>query len=409
MLLRLGLRLLWGDEDASLLCWGDLTEGDARASAVKGGVWTVGCWMAGMLWDVHLEGPGYEEKRLEEVGRYRKAFIARRCPVSPVDSPNGDNGAAVRAKGIYAHLSEEDRIKKEQDMDAWRMEQFKRRDEERRLKEEALRKKREEERAAAKLKQQKEEIAKKQNGKAKKVTGYQLFAAEKRDQLQKADPSMATTAITKVCKVSWETCHKTIKKQYETKAKQVRDSARLLPSPFTFRVRTLSCCAPQQNKAERDRVNADKKKARALQAKLDKEEKARQAAAAAEEGDGGDEIEWIMCEQCRKWRVIPPEVAKVLDSSQAAAWTCSMNTWDEPPPEGTSPCDVPQQSMEDEDDDEDDAEGAAMDWPPEKFEVGMPCDAKDEYGNFYKAKIVAVDSAEQTVKVHYNGEFLYWA
>ena len=177
--------------------------------------------MAAMLWDVHLEGPGYEQKRLAEVGQYRKAFIARRCPVSPVDSPNGDNGAAVRAKGIYAHLSEEDRIKKEQDMDAWRMEQFKRRDEERRMKEETLQKKREEERAAAKLKRQKEEIAQKKNGKAKKVTGYQLFAAEKREQLQKADPIMATTAITKMCKVSWETCHKTIKKQYETKAKVV--------------------------------------------------------------------------------------------------------------------------------------------------------------------------------------------
>jgi hypothetical protein len=162
----------------------------------------------------------------------------------------------------------------------------------------------------------------------------------------------------------------------------------------------------QQNKAERDRVNADKKKAKVLQAKLDKEEKKRQQAAAAEGGAGAEEIEWIMCEQCKKWRVVPSEVAQVLDSSQAAAWTCSMNTWDEPPPAGTSPCDVPQQAMDDdEDDDEDDAEGAAMEWPPEKFEVGMPCDAKDEYGNFYKAKIVAIDSEDKhTVKVHYNGK-----
>ena len=174
-----------------------------------------------MLWDVHLEGPNYEERRLGEVGQYRAAFIARRCPVSPVDSPAADNGAAVRAKGIYAHLSEEERIKKEQDMDAWRMEQFKRRDAERRITEEAAQKKLKEERAAAKLKQQKEEIAQKKNGKAKKVTGYVLFANEKRKQLQQADPNMAPTQITKMCKVSWDTCHQTIKKQYEDQAKAV--------------------------------------------------------------------------------------------------------------------------------------------------------------------------------------------
>lgn len=176
-----------------------------------------------MLWDVHLEGVGYEAKRLEEVGQYRKAFIARRCPVSPVDSPAGVNGAAVRAKGIYAHLSEDERLKKEQDMDAWRMEQFKRRDEERRLKEEARLKKEQEERAAAKLKQQKDEIHRTTNLKAKKVTGYQLFAAEKRKQLQNADPNMASTQITKLCKVSWETCNKTIQKQYDAYAKSVSD------------------------------------------------------------------------------------------------------------------------------------------------------------------------------------------
>lgn len=175
----------------------------------------------------------------------------------------------------------------------------------------------------------------------------------------------------------------------------------------------LSRFAPQQNKVERERVNAEKKKAKALQAKLDKEEKARQQAAAAAEGeDGAEQIEWIMCEQCRKWRVVPATMAELLDSTQTAAWTCAMNTWDAPPPAGTSACDVPQQAMDDDDDPEDaagDATGAAMDWPPEKFEIGMPCDAKDEYGNFYKAKIVGigdpVGADKHNVKVHYNGEF----
>lgn len=191
-----------------------------------------------MLWDVHMEGHDYEENRLAEVGQYRAAFIARRCPVSPVDSPAGDNGAAVRAKGIYAHLSEEERVRKEQDMDAWRMEQFKRRDEERRLKKEAARKKQDEERAAAKLKQQKDEIAQKKNGKAKKITAYQLFATEKRSQLQKADPNMAPTQITKMCKVSWETCHKTIKKEYEANAKAVSRTIAAASTP-----RRPSLCA----------------------------------------------------------------------------------------------------------------------------------------------------------------------
>lgn len=155
-------------------------------------------------------------------------------------------------------------------------------------------------------------------------------------------------------------------------------------------------------------MNADKKKAKALQAKLDKEEKARQQATTS--GDDGEQhLEWIMCEQCKKWRVVPPEMAQVLDDSQAAAWTCSMNTWDAPPPAGTSACDVPQQVMDNEDnDDEEDVAGAAMAWPPERFEVGMPCDAKDEYGTFYKAKIVELGDPngqdKHNVKVHYNGK-----
>jgi hypothetical protein len=169
---------------------------------------------------------------------------------------------------------------------------------------------------------------------------------------------------------------------------------------------------PQQNKAERDRINADKKKAKALQAKLDKEEKERQQAAAAAGEAEEEQIEWIMCEQCKKWRMVPTEMAQLLDSAQTAAWTCSQNTWDAPPPAGTSACDVPEQTPEnmEEEDDEEDVAGASMSWPPEKFEVGMPCDAKDEFGNFYKAKIVAIGGSgghdEHNVKVHYNGASL---
>lgn len=162
-------------------------------------------------------------------------------------------------------------------------------------------------------------------------------------------------------------------------------------------------------------MQAEKKKARALAAKLEKAERARERAAAAAAEDEVDEIEWIMCEQCKKWRVVPAEIAKLLDSTQTTAWNCSMNTWDPPPPAGTAACDVPQQSIGDEDaeDEAGDEVSAAMAWPPQKFEIGMPCDAQDEFGNFYKAKIVQLGDPngpdKHNVKVHYHGELSFSA
>lgn len=339
--------------------------------------------VAAMLWDVHLEGANYEETRLAEVQQYRKAFIARRCPVSPVDSPLSDSGAAVRAKGIFSHLSEEERLKKEQEMDAWRLEKFKRRDEERRVKEETVRKQAEEQAAAEKLKAAQGQIAAMKSGKAKKQSGYAIFSTETRAQFQKANPAMPSKDITKMCKTQWETMHKDRKKQYDDKAKA-------------------------ENKAAREKVNAEKKKAKAMQAKLDKDEEKKRAAAMAAGGLEEEETEWIQCGQCDKWRIVPNEMAALLDSTQTQAWTCAMNTWDAPPPAGTAACDVAEQSLDDQaDDDAGDAEGMAMTWPPEKYEIGLPCDAKDEYGQWYKSTVVEVSDpngpGKGEVKVHYLG------
>ena len=338
-----------------------------------------------MLWDVHLEGPGYEEVRLAEVQQHRAAFIARRCPVSPVTSPTAgaDHGASVRAKGIFSHLSEEERLQKEQEMDAWRLEKFKRRDEEKRLKEEIARKKAGEQAAADKLKAQHEQIAAAASGKAKKQSGYAMFSAETREQMRKVNPAMPGKDITKLCKTQWDTMHKQRKKGYDDKAKA-------------------------ENKAAREKVNAEKKKAKALQAKLDRDEEKKRAEKMAAGELEEEETEWIQCEQCRKWRVVPNEMAKLLDSTAAASWTCAMNTWDAPPPAGTTACDVAEQALDDQDEDaEGDAEGMAMTWPPEKYEIGMPCDAKDEYGQWYKSKIVEIGDpngpGREEVKVHYLG------
>ena len=61
--------------------------------------------------------------------------------------------------------------------------------------------------------------------------------------------------------------------------------------------------------------------------------------------------------------------------------------------------------MGDEEDDSAAAAAAEMPWPPEKWEVGLLCDAKDEFGTWYKGKVVDVDPAKHPdeVKVHYNG------
>jgi len=195
-----------------------------------------------MLWDVHLEGEGYEERRLAEVQKYRTAFVARRCPVSPPSSPKDDGGASVRAKGVFAHLTEEERRKKEEDMDAWRNEQFRRRDEERRLRKAEEERKAKEEEKQRKIKEEKQAIEQALSGKAKKLSGYQAFANEQRGQLQKANPTLASKAITKQLNAMWESMHKDRKKSYEDQAKAVR-SLRFPPPPPPFRHAPAPACA----------------------------------------------------------------------------------------------------------------------------------------------------------------------
>jgi hypothetical protein len=114
----------------------------------------------GCNWDVYLEGEGYEERRIAELSKNRVAFLlSRGVAVSPPDEPTAPSparpaaafdGAALRAKGVYAGLSPATRLKKEQEMDKWRAEQFKRRDAER-LEREEKRKAQEQERQAALL------------------------------------------------------------------------------------------------------------------------------------------------------------------------------------------------------------------------------------------------------------------
>ena len=288
-----------------------------------------------MLWDVHLEGEGYEERRLAEVQKYRTAFVVRRCPVSPPSSPKDDGGASVRAKGVFAHLTEEERRKKEEDMDAWRNEQFRRRDEERRLRKAEEERKAKEEEKQRKIKEEKQAIEQALSGKAKKLSGYQAFANEQRGQLQKANPTLASKAITKQLNAMWESMHKDRKKSYEDQAKAVR-SLRFPPPPSAVQTRpcpSLRFPQPhrgavqraQKNKANREAVAAAKKKARAKKQALDKEEKKR---AAEQQEEEEPETEWIQCDKCKKWRTIPNTMAALLDDTATTSWSCSMNTWD---------------------------------------------------------------------------------
>ena len=44
-------------------------------------------------------------------------------------------------------------------------------------------------------------------------------------------------------------------------------------------------------------------------------------------------------------------------------------------------------------------------WPPAEWAEGLKCDARDEFGTWYKAKVVSVGTGEQagSVLVHYMG------
>ena len=51
-------------------------------------------------------------------------------------------------------------------------------------------------------------------------------------------------------------------------------------------------------------------------------------------------LQWIACDKCQKWRVIPAAHYGKLQCG--AKWDCTMNSWDPPPPRGVKPCDVPE-------------------------------------------------------------------
>ena len=89
-------------------------------------------------------------------------------------------------------------------------------------------------------------------------------------------------------------------------------------------------------------------------------------------------------------------------------WTCAQNTWDPPPPEGTKHCDVPEAPFDVEEEEEEEEGGdAPSQWPPLEWVNGLKCDARDEYGMWYKAKVVKVGAAGTKdaghVLIHYNG------
>jgi hypothetical protein len=296
-------------------------------------------------WDLELEPEGFEERRVEELMRHRTAFLAKRLPFSPPSSPfrkspSSKSPKSKRAAGVFAGLSEEERKIKEEEMDTWRREQFQRRDEERRLRALA-----ETEKKAAALKEkadkQKEREAKKReaelkaaaSGKVKKVTPYLCFAKAKREELKSQNPNLDSAAVTAMVGVMWKTVNPQLKKTYEQKSKA-------------------------ENKKRREELSKIKKAQKAKDKA--EEQKTRQDALAAAEAEGSEE--WIQCDACKKWRVIPAQIATLLDAtSQSVGWQCSMNTWDDPPPAGTRACDVPEEKFElDEEDEADVAYGASM-------------------------------------------------
>ena len=53
-----------------------------------------------------------------------------------------------------------------------------------------------------------------------------------------------------------------------------------------------------------------------------------------EEGDGGDnDVKWVQCEKCEKWRRLPPQISA---EDLPEVWHCNMNTWNP----ASASCDV---------------------------------------------------------------------
>ena len=51
--------------------------------------------------------------------------------------------------------------------------------------------------------------------------------------------------------------------------------------------------------------------------------------------DDGDNLEWVQCESCEKWRRLPPQIAA---DDLPEVWTCDMNTWNP----ASASCDAPE-------------------------------------------------------------------
>jgi hypothetical protein len=58
-----------------------------------------------------------------------------------------------------------------------------------------------------------------------------------------------------------------------------------------------------------------------------------------------DNLEWVMCEKCAKWRRLPPHISA---NSLPDVWDCTMNTWDR----GSATCDAEEDETDEEGGDE---------------------------------------------------------
>ena len=108
----------------------------------------------------------------------------------------------------------------------------------------------------------------------------------------------------------------------------------------------------QQPSDEADsRRRTRRREAQAQQAAVDAENAAAAEAAAKddeeeEDDEDGDEEaddadDWVQCEQCDKWRRLPPKYHPLYPKILAEKWSCSMNNWDE----NSKSCSAPEESV----------------------------------------------------------------
>lgn len=44
--------------------------------------------------------------------------------------------------------------------------------------------------------------------------------------------------------------------------------------------------------------------------------------------EGADTDQWVQCDRCRTWRVVPPENWPAVEEDDREDWLCDYATWD---------------------------------------------------------------------------------